>query len=201
MTPGNGDFYDGAANLQKLMGTAKFPFLAANVTLKADGQPLGKPYVIERAGPVKIAFFGLCFVRTDLPSADPLKVADPVETAKALVPELRKQADLVVAVTHLGFGADEELARKVDGIDVILGGHSHTSDEPKGVRVRTPSGGRTLVCQAGEYLKLLGKVELTCEAAGDHYKLVSASERLIPIDEKTKLDPKVTALIAKMSEA
>jgi 2',3'-cyclic-nucleotide 2'-phosphodiesterase (5'-nucleotidase family) len=107
---------------------------------------------------------------------------------------------VVVAVTHIGFGADEELAREVDGIDVILGAHTHTSDEPRGVRVRTPSGGETLVCQAGEYLKFLGEAELKLELSDGKYKLVSATEKLIPIDDKVKLDPTVTAAIAKMSE-
>src|SRR5947209_20319383 len=55
-----------------------------------------------------------------------LQMEKPIDIAKQLVPDLRKHADLVVAVTHDGIEEDEQMAREVPGIDVIVGGHSHT---------------------------------------------------------------------------
>ena len=198
-TPGNGEFYDGVANLQARIQQAQFPVLAANVRLQSTGQYLSRPYVIERAGPVRVAFFGLCFVRSGHPSAKPLQLADALETARALVPQLRKQADLVVAVTHLGFREDLRLAGEVPGIDLILGGHSHTV-LPKGYLARTPDR-QVLICQAGDKLRYLGQVELKLTEQGEGYRLLSAEAKLIPIDQKVKIDSEVTALIARLSAA
>ena len=139
--PGNGEFYQPLDVLEARLSEAKFPILAANVKYREGGKPVGKPYIIEKAGPVRIAFLGLGIVQpTEAPSAaDVLMAADPIETAKGLVPELRKQADVVVAVTHIGSPADRRLAAAVPGIDVILGGHTHDTF-PKGVPIKGPDG-------------------------------------------------------------
>ena len=61
---------------------------------------------------------------------DRVEIVDPIETARNQIAHLRDEgADLIVALTHLGFSGDVELAESVDGIDVIIGGHSHTRRE------------------------------------------------------------------------
>jgi 2',3'-cyclic-nucleotide 2'-phosphodiesterase (5'-nucleotidase family) len=198
MTPGNGEFYLPLPALQSWMKSARFPFLAANVTT-ADDKPLAESYIIRQAGPVRIAFFGLCFARDEELKADDLKLADALATARALVPRLRKQADVVVAVTHLGLLDDIVLANSVEGIDVILGGHTHTSLE-HGYRAKGPGGAGVLICQAGDQYRYCGQVTLTfAPAEGGGYRISSATPRLIPLDEKVKPDPVVAAMLARLS--
>jgi len=199
-TPGNGDFYDGAKELRARIGEAKFPALAANVKFKERGDPVGKPYVIERAGPVRIAMLGLCFVQPQDISYEEYQVAGVLDTAKQLVPELRKQADVVVAVAHLGVVAEQRLAEMVAGIDVVIGAHTHLLLR-KGNRTKGPDGRDVLLTQAGEHLQFLGRIDLHMAKADGGYRIAKSEARLIAMDEKVKLDPAVTAVIAKLAEA
>jgi 2',3'-cyclic-nucleotide 2'-phosphodiesterase (5'-nucleotidase family) len=203
-TPGNGEFYDGLRAIQARIQQLRFPTLTANVIVKSSGQRLAHPFIIEKAGDVRIAFVGLCSLRVNLPSAWPFKVEDPIETAKKFVPQLRKDSDVIVLVTHIGYEQDVALAKAVGGIDVIIGGHSHTVLE-KGEAVKGPDGRDVLVCQAGEFLQYLGRVDLALVSAvpakgqEGKFRVVKAAARLIAIDQGVKLDPEVTVIIAKAS--
>jgi 2',3'-cyclic-nucleotide 2'-phosphodiesterase (5'-nucleotidase family) len=199
-TPGNGDYYDGLPNLQARIRQASFPTLAANVRIKASGEPLAQTSVIEKAGPVRVAFFGLCLVKADDAYAAPLLIADPLATAAALVPKLREQADVVVAVSHLGYFADLALAKDVPGIDLVVGAHTHV-ELATGLRINGPAGGQTLVVQTGEMLANLGEARLKLRKAEGRWRVTESTERLIPIDDKIKMDPTVTAMIARMAKA
>jgi 2',3'-cyclic-nucleotide 2'-phosphodiesterase (5'-nucleotidase family) len=199
-TPGNGDFYNGTPTLQKRIAQAKFPTLAANVTLSASGQCLAEPYVLRQAGPVKVAIFGLCTVYKESQDAGGLSAADPVETASKLVPQLRKQADVVVALTHLGYLDDIKLAQHVAGIDLILGGHSHTVLE-HGQKTQGPDGREVLICQTGDQLQYLGCAELTMKPAAGGWRIESSQSKLIALDASVPEDPAVKALIARLSAA
>ena len=199
-TPGNGDFYDGLGVLGARIKQAGFPTLASNVTLKDTGQCLARPYVIAKAGGVRVAMFGLCTVHMIPPLEKQLSVEEPIATARRLVPELRKQADLVVAVTHIGYGEDVRLAEAVAGIDVILGGHTHTH-LPAGRLVKGPDGGETLIGQAGEHLDHLGVVRLTMAPREGGYVRESFSARTIALDARVKMDPQIKAMIARLAEA
>jgi 2',3'-cyclic-nucleotide 2'-phosphodiesterase (5'-nucleotidase family) len=196
--PGNGDFYDGADALFGMLGRMEFPILAANVSVRATGRPLGRPYVIEKAGPVRIAFLGLCFIKDE--SLDEFSLADAEKTALRFVPELRKQADVVVVISHRGALADRQLAAEIAGIDLIIGGHSHTV-LPEGVRVPRPDGGETLVVQAGVNMQYLGKVDLRLVKSAAGYRVAESAAAIIPVDDKVRMDPAVTAILARFAEA
>jgi len=91
---------------------------------------LTTPYLIKDVDGVKVAILGL--TTKDIVAIvararnGGVAVSDPIKVAGELVPELRKKADLVVALTHLGVDEDRALATRVPGIDMIVGGHSHT---------------------------------------------------------------------------
>ena len=193
-TPGNGEFYGGLPTLQARLRQAEFSVLTANVTQRENGQPLGKAFVIERAGPVAVAFFGLNWIRPETLKPMPLTLSDPFVTAKKIVPELRQQADVVVAVTHIGLAQDGRLAKAVEGLDLILGGHSH-SVLPKGIWADAPSGRKTLICQAGEYLRRAGVVDMKLVREGGRWQITEQTARLISLDEKVKPDETITQLI------
>jgi len=196
--PGNGDYYDGLDNLQKRIAEANFNVLTANIIVKTTGRPVAKPYLIQQIGNVKIAFLGLGYIHTEHPSSAPLVLADAVATAKVFLPEIRKKADIVVAVTHIGFDEDKKLAAAVDGLDVIIGAHSH-SLLFAGWPIKSPSGNKVLICQAADLLRYLGRVDLTVENKNGNWTLTRKTARLIPLDAKIKLDPAITALIARLN--
>lgn len=132
MAIGNHEFDWGQETLQKLVSLSKFPYLSANIFDK-DGKylPYLKPYIIlERKG-LKIAVIGLTTPETAYITkpdyVQNLVFKNPEEVLPRIIDEVRnKGANLVVVLSHLGFDADKNLAEKVSGIDVIIGGHSHT---------------------------------------------------------------------------
>ena len=195
--PGNGDYYDGLEVLQDLIRKFKGTVLAANVRIAATGRPIAKPSVIYHVGPVRIAFFGICHLKPLEPTTDLFRVADTTATARQLAAELRRQADVIVAVTHHGNIADRRMAADVGGLDLIIGAHSHTV-LPKGQRLKGPGGREVLIVQAGESMAYLGRVDLALERADGGWRIAASSASLIPIDDKVKADPAVTALVNKL---
>ena len=138
-----------AEKLLERIREAKFPVLAANIVRKTDDELFTKPYIIKTIGGVRVGILGLAYPNTPLTSArknvDNLTFREAVETAREYVPRLREEgAEIVVALTHLGLNADKQLAEKVKGIDVIVGGHSHNrmTDATTRRRYFDRSGGR-----------------------------------------------------------
>ncbi|MGE5509498.1 MAG: bifunctional metallophosphatase/5'-nucleotidase [Chitinophagales bacterium] len=140
---GNHEFDWGIDTMKARFADAKFPFLSANIFLKATGErpEWAKPYAIfERSG-VKIGVIGLTTVQTPvvaLPTiVAPFEFRDPATVANALIPEVRaKGAQVVILLAHLGGEVDSagvasgeivDLAQEVEGADLILGGHTHTT--------------------------------------------------------------------------
>ena len=126
---GNHEFDFGPEVLAQRIEESDFPWLGTNV-LGADGRPaLGTVdlHLIDLAD-YRIGFFGLLAPETDvLSSPGPgITITPPIATATAAVERLKEQgADIIVALTHDDIADDRELARSVEGIDLILGGHDH----------------------------------------------------------------------------
>jgi 5'-nucleotidase/UDP-sugar diphosphatase len=198
-TPGNGDFYGGWPVMKARIGEFKGTTLAANVVARDTNEAVGKPYVILQAGPVKVAFFGLCFLSPMDASYFTFKVSDAIEAAEKLVPELRKQADLVVGVTHHGSWLDKRIGGAVDGIDLMIGAHTHQVLE-KGEHAKGPTGRDVLVVQAGSNMEYLGRVDMRVVKTESGWRVSQSSAMLVPIDDKVKSDPAVADFIAKLSQ-
>jgi 2',3'-cyclic-nucleotide 2'-phosphodiesterase (5'-nucleotidase family) len=187
------------SNLQARIQQAEFGVLTANVTQRENNEPLAKTFVIESAGPVKVAFFGLTWIRPLPLQPLPLTLSDPIVTARKLVPELRRQADVVVAVTHIGLAQDGRLAAAVEGVDLILGGHTH-SVLPKGQWVAAPSGRKVLICQAGDYLRRMGVVDMMLARKDGQWQITEQTARLIALDDKIKPDESIAQIINTLTK-
>lgn len=166
MAMGNREFHFLAAGLRSKVKLACFPVLSANLRDKAgEIGPTISPYAIIECAGVNIAVFGLCVPmitkKMRLASrVSPYWFEDPVQAASLLVPQLRGMADVVVALTHIGLKRDLELAGAVDGIDIIVGGHSH-SVLPEPIKA-----GRTAIVQAGWWGHCLGRLNLSFGSSG-----------------------------------
>jgi 5'-nucleotidase/UDP-sugar diphosphatase len=159
MVVGNHEFDFGQHVLKKRISEAEFPVLGANV----EGIDILKPYIIRTIaiGGVRVAILGIVTDETPV-STYPGNVAGlkfiPPETAvRRYLPVLRSKADIVIVLSHIGYSADRRLAADVKGIDVIVGGHSHTK------LLKPVVVGKTIIVQAWEHAKALGVLDLVIE--------------------------------------
>lgn len=204
-TLGNHEFNNTLTQVKKLIKEAKFTFVGANVVDRKTGKPLCTPYAIAERDGVKIAFFGL--VTTDTrtyPAAEEgVDIPDAVEAARQIVPELRKQADLVVLLSHLGIQEEESLARRVPGIDVIVGGHSHTRlTEARFIDWNlkdAPNLGGTLLVQAHQWGGELGRLDLLIgrDPETQKWRLMAYKYQLLPITDEIPEDPKTAKVVER----
>jgi 5'-nucleotidase / UDP-sugar diphosphatase len=162
LEPGNHDFDISYANFRKLAAVAKFPVFNANLVDEKTGQPLTKKqYIIVEKNGLKIGVFGLMskefYNLVSVSSTKGIKLLSPIEQAKKMIELLRPQVDLVIALTHSGVDDDSVLAVSVKGLDVIIGGHSHT-------RLRHPKNiNGVIIAQTGSNCENLGVLDLTVE--------------------------------------
>ncbi len=203
--PGNHEYSNALPQVRKLIAQAKFPLISSNSTLKADGKLLYQPYVIKEVGGAKIAFLGLLTydARTYNAAKTDLVMEEPIETAKRLVPQLRKQANLVVVVSHIGVDEDIKLAALVPGIDVIVGGHSHTLlpapllvPHPGDLSPHSVHG--TVIVQDFQWAGTLGRLDLTLHNDADGaWHVAQYKGRLLPVTSSTPEDPSVASVVAR----
>jgi 2',3'-cyclic-nucleotide 2'-phosphodiesterase (5'-nucleotidase family) len=166
---GNHDFDWGQDVLRQRTQEASFPFLCANCADAAGAvPPYLKPYVVKDLGLVKVALIGLILPGaasiikdTSIAGMHFLPLAPAV---KRYLPEMQRQADLIIALTHVGLEplvpeGDRALAAAVPELDVIVGGHSHTA-----LRAATTVG-KTIIVQTGAYTANLGDLELVIDPA------------------------------------
>lgn len=191
MVVGNHEFDFGQEVLEKRIAQAEFPILGANV----EGMKSLKPYIIKELMGLRIAIIGL--VTEDTPvSTHPrnvagLKFLSPAEIAGQYIQELKTRADVFILLTHMGHGADRMLAKKLKGISVIVGGHSHT-------KVMKPVGiGDTLIVQAWEHGKALGVLDLRIKQG----KIIGYEGRLQEIKPGASPgDPVVQSIVEKYKQ-
>jgi 2',3'-cyclic-nucleotide 2'-phosphodiesterase (5'-nucleotidase family) len=172
--PGNHDFDVSQKNLVRLTTITKFPTLCANlVNDKGEYLPNDKPYVIIEQGELRIGIIGIMskalYNLVNQNNLTGIKVLPPINTVQHFIDELDPRTDLLIALTHEGADEDSAMAMGVNGLDVIVGGHSHTRlEKPKIVN-------GVIIVQAGSNCENLGELNLTVE--NDH--VVSYSAELI----------------------
>lgn len=198
--PGNGEYYGGVDNLRARIAEAKFPVITANISDPSGRLVYDKPYLIKNVGPAKVAFLGLGTMHDFQAKDTGLTLKSPIETARALLPEIRRKADIVIAVTHIGVDEDTKLITAVAGIDLVIGGHSHTV-LPTGKLAKNPDGKSILICQTGQFLQFVGRVDTQLVKSPSGWTLAHTTARLDPLDAKTPEDPALKALIAQHAAA
>ncbi len=128
--PGNHEFDYGIQIFKDAVTHAEFDIVCSNISFQ-DTLLKRKilPWTIKEVGGAKIGFFGLMtpeLFRVSNPGKGVSLDQDVVEVAQKTVKKLKSQGcQLIVALTHIGFDLDREIAEKVEGIDIIVGGHDH----------------------------------------------------------------------------
>ncbi len=185
------------ADLRRLIAASTFPWLCANVT-DPEGRPLEgvKPFVVRRMGRLRVAFLGLTTLKSvRYAQTKGLHFQAPEAAALTWVPIARAQADVVIALTHLGVDQDRKLAKDTRGIDAIIGGDSHTFLYTP-VEETNLDGRRVPIVQDGEFGANLGAFRLTfSRSAGQSWTLARDSDRLIPVSSHLRSDPRILRLV------
>lgn len=183
----------GPAAVARLAEAAHYPILCANLVWTETGQLIEgvRPYQVLEFGQVGMGIIGL----TALSNAYALFGARsyrPEPIVAELVKYLRGGGASIIAVlSHLGLEGDRSLAEAVDGIDLIVGGHSHDALE-ESVEVNG-----ALITQAGCYGSHLGRVDLTIDAASG--EILAKKACLIPVDT-AEADAKVVQVIEEQTK-
>jgi 5'-nucleotidase len=172
-TLGNHDFDNGVDGLVDMMPHADFAFVSANYDVSDSAlAPHVRPWIIRTLGGFRVGIFGLGIDFEGLVLDglhEGVRYTDPYAAARTAVSELRDRGcSVIVCLSHLGYGyrgerpSDTRLARTVDGIDLILGGHTHRFMERPDIHTR-PDGGRCLVHQVGWGGIRLGRIDVVLD--------------------------------------
>ncbi len=197
--PGNHEFDLGPETLGKALDYSTVPMICANLDVSNEPALKGKikPDMIKKVGDVKLGIFGLITPNINILTnlGKNVKVnPDLVSVANEEVKKLKKEgANVIVAITHIGVDADKDLASKVNGIDVIVGGHSHTLIK-KPIVVKNPDGGQTIIVQDGAKAAYLGELSLYVSDWG-RGKVESYEWKLHLLDDSVPVDPFTQKLV------
>jgi 5'-nucleotidase/UDP-sugar diphosphatase len=203
MAVGNHEFDDGPEGLAKLAGGADFPVLSGNLDLSQSDllRDIVGDYVILDVGGERIGIVSALAtdtVETSSPGPNVI-FQDEIEALRADVAALEAEGvTKIIALTHVGLSKDREIAAAVEGIDVVIGGHSHTlmlnndADTPSYPEMV----GAVPVAQAYAYSKYLGRLDLTFDDAGN---LTAVSGDPVLLDASVAEDAGVVARVAELT--
>lgn len=178
VTPGNHEFDIGAEAYKGALKSASFEVVSANLVI-ADQELRDRilPYVVREIAGIKIGVFGMMtpdFLRVCSPGDSTTVDQDIISVAQKAVDNLiKEQCDLIIGLTHIGVELDRQLAKRVAGIDIIIGGHDH--------QYVYETYSNTIIVQAGSRGEYLGVLRFT----------FSDGEIVNPTWEKILLDPTV----------
>lgn len=155
-----------AANFRQLSGQP-FPFFQDSKVFHLNG--------------IKVGIFGVTANYVKPYNMLGVKALHPFEQAGRMIKDLRAAScDVVIAMSHLGLHEDRELAKRVEGLDLILGSHTHQfMSGPEWV-------GKTAIFQPGKHALVFGHTEIEVDAGSR--RIVSLTSRPIPVDERGELD-------------
>jgi 5'-nucleotidase/UDP-sugar diphosphatase len=173
MAVGNHEFDWGMDAFHNLLASSRFHFLSGNIQDKSGHYLPGvKPFIIVSKKNLKIAIIGVTtpevLYNTYPGIIEGCKVYRPEDILPELIKKVKEEGThVVIVLSHLGLDADKELAQRVPGIHIIVGGHSHTA-------IKTPVIiGDTIILQAGHHGLYLGVFELSIDTDTGkivHYK-------------------------------
>jgi 5'-nucleotidase len=211
MTLGNHEFDDGDEVLARFIQGLEFPVVSANIAVAEDGPLAGlfAPYTTLDVNGTPIGVIGLT-------TADTAFIASPgegtefsaayAEIVNAAAAELTAQGvNKIILLSHLGFGEDAALAPQLTGVDVIVGGHSHTllsnlyaaGQDAYPVRATGADGNPIAIVQAGGGNTLyVGVLDVEFNADG---VITRATGDVVLLSRYITPDPEIEALVAELN--
>lgn len=204
---GNHEFDDKPGELAKFIDAADFPIIGGNFNVAKDPDLAGKldGVLILTIGGEKIGIIGALATDTpEISSTANIPFEDITTYVRGAVDALQAAGvNKIIALTHIGYGVDQDLAAAVPGVDVIVGGHTHTllsnTDEkaagPYPTIVKNPAGVDVPIVTAGQYGKYLGEIKVTWDDDGN---VISAKGDPILLDASVTPDPDFAKQVADL---
>lgn len=209
MALGNHEFNNGPEGLLPLLDAVSFPVIAGNLDVTGDPALNGRvqDHVVLDVNGMQVGIIAALTRDTqDISSPGPNVIfQDEIAALQADVDALAAQGvDKIIALTHVGLPADMRIAEAVTGIDVIVGGHSHSylsqddpgREGPYPLWISNPEGALVPIVQAYAYGKYLGHLEVTFDAAGD---VVYAAGNTKLLDASVTPDATIAARVAELA--
>ena len=195
MAIGNNEFFAGMEYLEE-MTNQNFPLLSANL-FRLNKEPISGvlPFITLTRSGVRVLIIGISPYWGESPESTAftdmcgMKLLEPTSLVQKILEQEKGNYDISILLSHGGIKKDREIAETVNGLDCIIGGHSHTEmDEAEHIN-------GTWIHQSGCWAKYLGKLTLEVD---DDYHVVSASGENIVV-EKEK-DPQIESVMAQQTE-
>ena len=189
---GNHEFDFGPEVLLSRIKESHFTWLGANVVDRKSGKTFANtpPFVLREFQGVKLGIFGIVLpgtISTSKPGPD-IDFLNSCETAKKTVAEMRSAgAQVIVALTHLSMSEDKALARCVQGIDVIIGGHEHTLLQS--LSERTP------IFKMTSDAREMAQIDIYVNRSSG--KMESIDWQVIPVNSKIEMDSQFVSQMSK----
>jgi 5'-nucleotidase / UDP-sugar diphosphatase len=203
MAVGNHEFDDGPEGLVTLLDGVDFPLISGNLDLSQSNLLNGKVsnHVVLEIGGEKIGVISVLATDTAETSSPGPNVIfqDEMESLKADVAALEAEGvNKIIALTHVGVVKDQQIAAEVPGIDVIVGGHSHTlfSNEIEGAMAYPTMVGNVPVVSAYAYGKYLGNLSVTFDDAGN---VLSATGDPLLLDAAVAEDEAIKSRVGELA--
>jgi len=186
MAPGNWEFFYSKDHLLDLVEQANFPVVAFNLVDKDWGDPVLEQYTIKEVGNLRVAIIGMTYPWTALTSsiagaAKWWKFGIQESEAQELIDRIREEenTDLIVVISHGGYGYDQKFAQRVDGIDVLVSGHTHNA-------VFEPViWNDTIIYEAGAHAEFVSVLDVEVEnkkVKSYRYQLVKVNQNYVAAD-------------------
>ena len=188
MVPGNWEFIYDQDHFLDLVDQAEFSVLAFNLNDKDWGDPVLDQYVIKELGGLRVAIVGMTYPWTALTSAVTgaaqwYKYGIQEAEAQELIAQIRDEEDpdLILFISHGGFGYDQKFAQQVDGIDVLASGHTHNAIFDPVIW------NDTIVYEAGAHGEYVSSLDVEVEdkkIVGYNYQLIKVNQDFVRPDRE-----------------
>jgi len=205
---GNHEFDNGIESLAEQWKGLNAEKITSNYDVRGTAlEGVFKPYTVRQFGDKRVGFLGINLDPQGMIAPDKsagVEYLDAMKAANSLAWYLKhvEHADLVVAVTHVGYStenpptpSDIDLVRGSEDIDIVIGGHSHTLIDPASAnapeyRIPNAKGDSVLVVQTGSRGVNLGLIDIDLDSKKSDYRLIAVDSRL-----DGRIDPTATAIL------
>jgi len=199
MTFGNHEFDGGLEGLSKFITGLNVPIVNTNIDFKDESklENLVNKYIIKKYEGRSVGIIGVTTPETTFISnpGDTIVFQDIIDSTQPVINKLESMGiNIIVMLSHTGYLNDQIIAAELEGVDVIVGGHSHTKLENYPNVIQSVSDEPVLIVQANEYNKYLGNLTVVFDEDGVAKNWWGAP---IIMDSSIPQDPEIAAYVAE----
>lgn len=192
---GEGELSLGIAFFRKMQNNSFFPLVSANLFTQDQSQPLGQRFLIKKAGGITVGITSVtspAFFQMYPTLQKEIQALDPAKALSDIIPAIRKQADLVILLSHLGEAETRSLVQNVSGIDIAIIGHD------AGILDQPVQAGKTLLIKNANKGMYLGALNVTVDPDSG---IIKAENQIKKLAADVAGDPAAGDLLARYKVA